>query len=158
MQTLYGSNDLPKYGISQQNTAIQEIAGRLLAIRETRRMTQQEFADRLGFPKRTYLAWERGDSEPPLRLLAAVVREFGVDANWLLEGPSSVPISKGATLDWDRAIRIYEELVEELGRMNVILEPRQLLRYIKIIFSEDPSVEKMVKSTIIETLLTGVEK
>lgn len=149
---------MPKYGISQQNTAIQEIAERLLAIRETQRMTQQEFADRLGFPKRTYLAWERGDSEPPLRLLAAIIREFGIDANWLLEGPNSVPISKGATLDWDRASRIYEELVEELARANVILEPRQVFRYLKIIFSENPNAETMVKNTIIETLLTGIKK
>ena len=146
---------MPKYGISQQNTAIQEIAERLLAIRETQRMTQQEFADRLGFPKRTYLAWERGDSEPPLRLLAAIVREFGIDANWLLEGPESIPISKGASMDWERAIRIYEEMEEELEVAEIHLKPRQLFQYMKIIFSENPESEKMIMNTIIKTLIYG---
>ena len=131
---------------------------RLLAIRQSQDMTQQEFADRLGFLKRTYLTWERGESEPPLRLLVALVREFSIDANWLLEGPGEVPISKGSSMDWQRAKRVYKELKDELDSVYIHLDTMQFFEYLEIIFSGNSKSEEIIKNTIVKTLVSGKKK
>lgn len=148
------SDSLSKYGISQKDFSFDDIMARLLAIRQSQNMTQQEFADRLGFLKRTYLTWERGESEPPLRLLVALVREFGIDANWLLEGPGSVPISKGASMDWQRAKRLYKELKNELDSVGLYLDPEQFFEYLEIIFAENPNAEEIVKRSVVKWIVS----
>jgi len=62
-------------------------------------LTQGEFAARLGFHKRSYVAWEQGYREVPGRALIGLKREFNVDPAWVLEGPTETPRAYVGTLD-----------------------------------------------------------
>jgi len=62
------------------------IATRLESVRRAAGLTQAAFALQIGVPKRTYLGWERNEREPPISLLDALEREFGVDPIWLIRG------------------------------------------------------------------------
>lgn len=73
-------------------------------------MTQDAFATRLGVPKRTYLGWERGETQPPINLLSSLKLEFGIDIDWFLLGPDPVPRLSGRGIDWDRLAHIQEKL------------------------------------------------
>jgi transcriptional regulator with XRE-family HTH domain len=49
-------------------------------------LTQEEFAKRLGLQGETYRRYERGETEPPLRVLAAIRRLTGINLNSLIAG------------------------------------------------------------------------
>lgn len=88
------------------------IARRLASARRRSGLNQADFATALGFAKRSYLSWERMESEPPLALLEALTRIFDVDANWLLLGPGDEPrylhdASAGRFLRVRAAIQAY---------------------------------------------------
>lgn len=47
-------------------------------IRASQGLTQAEFAARLGFHKRSYIAWEQGYREMPGRALSRLRQEFNI--------------------------------------------------------------------------------
>ena len=59
-------------------------AERIKAVRG--RLTQAEFADRLGLHKNTLGRYERGESEPDISICANICSVFGVNSQWLLFG------------------------------------------------------------------------
>lgn len=59
---------------------------RVKQIRQTEKMTQQEFADKLGLTRNYIAMIEIGQREPSDRTIADICREFGVSRAWLVEG------------------------------------------------------------------------
>lgn len=72
---------------------------RLAMIRASQGLTQAEFAARLGFHKRSYIAWEQGYREMPGRALSRLRQEFNIDPVWLLDGPDGPPRAYVAVLE-----------------------------------------------------------
>ena len=68
-----------------------EIGDRLLRLRQDRKMSQGEFAERLGFSAGAYKNYERGEREVPSSLLLAAHKEFDADPLWLLSGETARP-------------------------------------------------------------------
>lgn len=66
-------------------------ASRLMAVRVRSGLNQAQFCEMLGFPKRTYLNWERMEAPPPAVLIQRLGSILLVDANWLLFGPGEEP-------------------------------------------------------------------
>jgi transcriptional regulator with XRE-family HTH domain len=62
---------------------------RLRVVRMESGLGQLELAEKLGVSRRTVAAWERGEHSPPASALEDLVREFGVDLNWLVLGRKS---------------------------------------------------------------------
>lgn len=60
------------------------------------RITQQAFADRLGFSQNFIWQIEKGDRSPSERTLSDICREFGVDPVWLRtgEGEPFLPVTR----------------------------------------------------------------
>ena len=56
----------------------------IAALRSERHLTQQEIADALNVPKRTYAAWERGENDFPIDVLIALADFYGVTVDYLL--------------------------------------------------------------------------
>lgn len=63
-----------------------EIGALVRKLRQERRMTQEQLADRLGVSRQAVSRWERGEGCPDLGLLPALTEIFGVSAERLLAG------------------------------------------------------------------------
>ena len=61
------------------------LAHRLRAWRHALGLTQEQFAQRCGLPKRTIIGYENEEREPGSAALAAIAKT-GVNMNWLLTG------------------------------------------------------------------------
>lgn len=67
-----------------KGSSTQTLAGRIAWVRGE--MRQEDFAARLGIGRTTLIRYESGERVPDAALLSMLVREFGVDASWLLLG------------------------------------------------------------------------
>lgn len=59
---------------------------RIKEIRKELRLTQQEFADRIGIKRNTVANYETGRNEPVDSVCSLIVREFNVNETWLRTG------------------------------------------------------------------------
>ena len=66
----------------------QEKIGKFIATlrKEKKKMTQEQFAERLGVSNRSVSRWENGNSMPDLSLLPLISEELGVSVSELLNG------------------------------------------------------------------------
>lgn len=60
-------------------------AGRLRAIRQAKKMTQEYVARQIGVERSTYAHWERGSAEPSIEHVKALATLFGVTVDYLFE-------------------------------------------------------------------------
>jgi transcriptional regulator with XRE-family HTH domain len=83
---------------------------RLLEFRKGRGLTQAEFATQIGVPKSTFVAWERGEAEPPARLFEIVRDAFGLQAALGILGLENGQIENGHSIDWVSFASLCEEV------------------------------------------------
>ena len=84
--------------------------------RQMRKMTQEEFASRLGVTPQAVSKWERGNGMPDVSLLAGICKVLGVSAGALIGVEESVV--ENGNISTDREIKnnmIAEPLVLEFG-------------------------------------------
>lgn len=60
------------------------IAEKLVELRKARRLSQQDIADQLGFPRGTYSIWESGQRRPGLDSLIKIADFYSVSVDYLL--------------------------------------------------------------------------
>lgn len=121
-------------------------------------MTQDAFAAKLGFPKRTYLGWERGETQPPISLLSSLKLEFGIDLDWFLLGPDPAPRLSGHGMDWDRLADIMERVASYAKSLGGALSLTQAVLLAREIMEADLADEARtlaIQQRTIETLLRG---
>lgn len=56
---------------------------RLREVRKSKKITQQELADRLGIKRNTYSDWENGKTEPTFEILVKLADLFDISLDWL---------------------------------------------------------------------------
>ena len=99
-------------------------------IRDEARLSQGEFAARLGVSARAYQNYERGERDVPSGLVATIYTELGVDPAWLLTGATreatggNVAALESAVLD----IRKYIE------SKNAKLAPEKEAKFVKTVY------------------------
>lgn len=71
------------------------IGSRITALRKHLRLTQQEFAERIGCGRSTVGKYETGENIPIDPIIAAICREFNVSESWLRtgEGDMLIPVT-----------------------------------------------------------------
>lgn len=71
----------------------QEKIGKFIATlrKEEKKMTQEQFAEKLGVSNRSVSRWENGKTMPDLSMLPVISEELGVSVSELLNGERSVP-------------------------------------------------------------------
>ena len=70
-------------GVKEQ---IRQIADRIVYMRETIDMSQQELADKIGMPADEYIAYETGENDLPVSMIYSVASALGIDPTELLNG------------------------------------------------------------------------
>jgi transcriptional regulator with XRE-family HTH domain len=141
-----GEHILRHVATSTAENPLLPIAARLARVRAGSGLNQGQFAERLGFPKRTYLGWERAETEPPIGMLSAMRREFGIDPDWILHGPDETPRRHSSEIDWDRLQRLQEDIRQHAHRFGLELSGEQLLDLTRAVFDEAPEVEGVALS------------
>lgn len=63
----------------------QTIADNITALRQSRKMTQIELAEKLNYSDKAVSKWERGESLPDVLVLKTIADLFGVSLDYLLE-------------------------------------------------------------------------
>lgn len=100
---------------------------RIKQIRLDKKLTQQEFADKLKTSRNNIAGYELGNRKPSDAAINNICREFGVNEEWLRtgEGPPYIElktndiISKAATL-LGRRDPLFEAIVEAYSRLDDI--------------------------------------
>lgn len=62
------------------------IGDRLADLRDEAGLSQAQFAERTGTSQSAFAAYERGIREPPVSVVGAACKEFGISPAWLLLG------------------------------------------------------------------------
>lgn len=57
---------------------------RLKELRKSRKLSQVEFANRIGMQQQQYSRYEKGEREPKIKHIKRICREFNISADWLL--------------------------------------------------------------------------
>jgi transcriptional regulator with XRE-family HTH domain len=152
--------DQRELSVRNSNNAIVEdarpaIARRLIQVRLRSGLNQTAFADRLGFARRTYLGWERAESDPPIWLLDALEREFDIDPLWLLRGPGDTPRAHGETIDWERFGRLIDKAERINSELGLAPSARQVMQHARGIFRTPPGSDEEGIQQLEETLRTS---
>jgi len=59
---------------------------RLATVRKETKLTQTEFAERVGVSRRAYVNYERGEREIPSAFVIKLYNKFSINPNWILLG------------------------------------------------------------------------
>ena len=57
---------------------------RLKELREIRKLSQVQFAEKIGMQQQQYSRYEKGERELPLKYIRSICRVFNVSSDWLL--------------------------------------------------------------------------
>lgn len=103
-----------------------EVGTRLSQFRKALSLSGVQLAECIGRTRQTWAGYESGAAEPPLAVLAAIVKKYRLNLNWLLTGEGGMLGQKGgmpyAGIKLDEKDRRITELEAELK------EERQLNR------------------------------
>lgn len=96
---------------------------RIKKLRGSLKLTQEEFAERLGIKRSTIAAYETGRNEPVDSVISLICREYSVNEEWLRTGKGKMWNRKKED-DLDKVIEAYhlpketKILVEVYGQLN----------------------------------------
>lgn len=131
-----------------------DIGSRLVATREAQRLTQVDFATRLGLSPRAYQNYERGEREMPTTVLTALHAEFGIDPLWILIGLDPRKQVASGALDMLEEVIIGVET--HLQRTRKKLSPAKKARLIKVLYLQFRDKAKVDAAQLADTVsLTG---
>ena len=80
------------------------IYDRIKIVRKTARLTQQEFAEKLGLKQNTIATYEMGKTSPSERTLSDICRVFNVDPCWLETGDGEMFRAESADAELTRLV------------------------------------------------------
>lgn len=93
-----GEGDMFKSETYTSNNANQIISGsineRIKELRHTLKLTQQEFADKIGIKRGAIANYEIGRNTPINSVVSLICREFNVNENWLRNGSGNMFLPK----------------------------------------------------------------
>jgi transcriptional regulator with XRE-family HTH domain len=127
---------------------LQGVATRLRLARESGGLSQQEFADRVGYTRRQVIAWEGASATPPIWAIAAVRRLCGIDPEWVLTGPGLVPLSKVPEVKADRMPRLRKDVLRMARDAGMELPPGSVENVALLIAQETPEAEREAKKRV----------
>ena len=122
---------MSKLSNSAINTSIGE---RLASLRDRLRLSQTDFAERLGISARAYQNYERGEREVPAAVITLLYEVFRVDPLWLLIGPGLDPRGVDGPASLDLIEEIVVAVESRLQRARKQLPPAKKGRVIRLLY------------------------
>lgn len=121
----------------QDNAPATSLGFRLRALRSSKSDTQASFAERLGVPKSTYVAWERDEAEPPFSLFQKILAACGARAAFQA---AELPLdaSPQAKVDWEEFGRLCDEVSALSQRAGYEFEVRDIIEISGLIYEREP--------------------
>lgn len=132
--------------------SLAEIPNRLFLVRSESGLTQDAFAARLGYAKRTYLGWERGETAPQLGLLLALHREFNIDPLWVLAGDAAGP-RRGPTQVAEEAWRAAMAVEDACRRAGLTIPTERRSLVVRAVYHSSQGRET-VDPRVVDDLVT----
>lgn len=124
-----------------------EIGERLLRLRQERKMSQADFAERLGFSPGAYKNYERGEREVPSSLVLAAFKEFDADPLWLLSGEAVRPSQNAKLL---AAVgETVETAIQELGVEIGMAKKWEMISFVYLEAIREGAVNQLLISTLV---------
>lgn len=128
------------------------MAERIRLVRESIGLSQQEFADRLGYSRRQVVAWEAAANMPPVSLMMAMRLQFDIDPEWVMLGPGLEPVRKLNIEELDRSKRVRRDVEQLIEAAGLKLSQRIVSSLTELILREDPRDEKRARQKMLSTL------
>lgn len=130
------------------------VGARIRAVRERSRLSQEVFASRLGFTRKSLHCWEKDIASPPIQALVKIRLEFDVDPEWIILGKDLEPVRHYATIDWARYDRTLRDLNELCDEVRLVLNREQIERLARIEFESGSDLQGLDRGRVREYLLT----
>jgi transcriptional regulator with XRE-family HTH domain len=135
-----------------------EVGDRLLRVRQENRLSQIEFARRLGVSVGAYQGYERGERETPSSMLWALYKEFQIDPLWVLGGDAQEAVQNFRK----NLFAKKEQTDSDFGKAkNKISTPSRLVYLLEEI-NKNRSFQNITPSIIAEAIgepsATSIEK
>ena len=92
---------------------------RVKLLRSSLKLTQQEFATRIGLSKVGVWKLEQGETKPRMSTLVGIANEFGIEKDWLIDGIGELEIVSPteSKSSWkDKAFEVMERQNEHLAK------------------------------------------
>jgi transcriptional regulator with XRE-family HTH domain len=90
-----------------KKTEVEGLQERLKAIRKTMRLTQQQFAQRIGVSRDVVASWEIGRVQPSEAMLRLISRECAANYEWLKYGAGTMEANRETT-EMEKLAKILE--------------------------------------------------
>lgn len=111
------------------------MGARLASIRAGTRLSQGEFAERIGVSPRAYQNYERGEREAPPSVLRRVCETYGADPAWLLCGADVSPSLLG------QIVNEVDIRLKKAGRRLPAATKVHVVTLLYVHFCDKPSVD-----------------
>ena len=99
-----------------------DVGKRIRKLRNARKMTQEECAERIGVTKSTISSYENGSRLPSYDVLVKIAQIFKVSTDYLL-GQSSGKITIDTTELTDKQLSIIQSTIEAFAEANRMKSP-----------------------------------
>lgn len=126
------------------------IGRRLAGARERLRLTQNEFAERIGLSPRAYQNYERGEREIPALALKTLYEVFGVDPLWVLTGPGWTPPDSPPPPSLNVLEAVVIAVEKYLHKSQRKLSPTKKARLIKMLYVHFRDKENVDEQHVID--------
>ena len=97
-----------------------EYGEKLKQIRQSLKLTQDEFAFALRMKSRTYAAYERNENKPTLNMLETLCNDYDINLNWFISGRDNMfntPRNTSA-MSKDEIIKVVQDYLEERAKQD----------------------------------------
>ena len=130
------------------------IGKRIEAVRKREGLSQEAFADCLGFSRRTLHAWEKDQTPPPVSALVKIREIFDVDPEWVIMGDGLTPRRHFQPIDWSVYDKMICEIEKIAAEVRLVLSSEQVERLARIEFADGTQLAGNDRSRLTEYLRT----
>ena len=125
------SNDFDATPATEEKNAFFEtediFSQRLRALRESDKLSQIAFAEKIGFSQAAISSWENNTREPGIEALLRIARFFNVSVDYLVGYKQELPSAPALSRDEKELLSIYQKLPYDskqrlIARAEVMLE------------------------------------
>lgn len=133
-----------------ENNTKTEIGQRLQEVRKNKKLSVNDFSNKLNIKPRTYSSYERGEALPSIDFIINFITTFDLSSDWVLFGTSSMYKKDDFLTNFKESYSLSDK---KLNTLNEVLENPEMLNVLFLFTStlkgdkEALEVLKMINKT-----------